>query len=302
MRSLVLLLLVSCAKPAPVFDCATTPVATTPVPAPDAALAKWEAIIAGDMRVPAGTTATALVPELVAYLGSVDPVRRDHVAYDVLARWIGKAVLTDAEVRALATELVATLDRGATVFARSFAALVLAEVARRDATAPFLDEAQRVAILAAARAYADRELDLRGHTGAAGWAHAAAHTADLLAQLGKSAALTDEDRATILDAAAAWVTRRHGTILAYGEDGRLAVAVLRAAAKGVSAEREQAFLATLAKPLSERGTPAFDAGLYAAQRNARNLLVTLYTQLSLAPELAPGEARLLASIKTLLAS
>jgi len=43
----------------------------------DAALRRWKTIIADDLRAPAGTPPAALVPELVAYLGSPDPVRRD---------------------------------------------------------------------------------------------------------------------------------------------------------------------------------------------------------------------------------
>jgi len=92
---------VACARPAPSSPCPAVP--GEPAPASeDAALRRWEAIAADDARPPAGTTAAALVPELVAYLGSPDPVRRDHIAYEVLARWIGDRVLGDADVRALA--------------------------------------------------------------------------------------------------------------------------------------------------------------------------------------------------------
>jgi hypothetical protein len=47
------------------------------VPAEDATFRRWKAIIADESRVPAGTPLAALVPKLVAYLGSPDPVRRD---------------------------------------------------------------------------------------------------------------------------------------------------------------------------------------------------------------------------------
>lgn len=278
------------------------------VPAPDAALARWQAIVADDMRPPAGTTAAALVPELVAYLGSPDPVRRDRIAYDVLARWVDRGTLAPAEVRALAATLVRALREPISaaapdgVFRRSFSALVLAAIVRRDAAASILDDAARRDLLQATRAYAERETDLRGHIGARGWVHAAAHTADLLAQLMKLPLFTPADRGVALEAVARFTVRRHGVVLAYGEDGRLAAAVLAAARAGLDPAQVERWLATLAAPLTERATPVFDAGLFAAQRNARNLLFTLYTQLSLATAPTPGEQQLLAAVRALLAA
>ncbi|HSS01400.1 MAG TPA: DUF2785 domain-containing protein [Kofleriaceae bacterium] len=275
------------------------------LPAEDAALRRWKAIVADDFRPPAGTAPASLVPELVAYLASVDPERRDTVAYSVLDRWIGKQVLSAADVRALAERLLANLrgplDAPDGVYGRSFSALVLASIVERDAAAPVLSDAERRTILAAARDYAHRETDLRGHTGARGWAHAAAHTADLLAQLAKLPALTDDDRAVILDAIAGFVVRRHGQVLHDGEDGRLGVAVVAAAKAGLAPPALTAWLAKLKAPLSERFTPAFDAGHYAAYRNARNLLFTLYVQLSLMPVPSDGQRRLLEAVRTTLA-
>jgi hypothetical protein len=276
------------------------------VPPEDDAVRKWKAIAeTKDRAPPAGTTAAALVPELIEYLGSPDPVRRDRIGYEQLAFWISRDVLTADEVRAVMQQLVANLagplDAPDGVFRRSFSALVLAEVANRDRKRPFLTVDERRALLAAAVAYAGRETDLRGHVGAKGWAHAAAHTADLLAQLAQLTGLTDDDRAQVYDAVAALTTRRHGAIYAYGEDGRLAVAVFAAAKAGVPATATTALMTALRGPLVERMTPEFDAPLFAAQRNARNLLFTLYVQGSLSPEATPGERALFDAVKALLA-
>jgi hypothetical protein len=275
------------------------------LPAEDAALRRWKAIVADDMRPPAGTTAAALVPELVVYLGSPDPARRDGIAYEVLDRWIGKQVLADADVRALADRLIANLrgplDPPDGVFLRSFSALVLASVVGRDVATPFLRDDDRRAILVAARDYAQRETDLRGYTGERGWAHAAAHTADLLAQLAKLPSFTDDDRAIILDAVAGFVVRHHGEVLHHGEDGRLGVAVVAAAKRGIAQPRLEAWLVAIKAPIVERWGPAFDAGRYAAQRNARNLLFTLFVQASLLREPGDGEKRLLEAVWAVLA-
>ena len=301
MRTVLLLFVLACAH-APAPPC---PVAAAPLPPEDAALRRWKAIMADDYRPPAGSSPAALVPELVAYLSSPDPVRRDGVAYDVLDRWIGKKVLGDGEVRALAERLAGNLrgplDAPDGVFGRSFAALVLASIVARDAEAPVLGDPERRAILAAARDYAHRETDLRGHTGERGWAHAAAHSADLLAQLAKLPSLGDDDRAIILDAVAGFVVRRHGAVLQYGEDGRLGAAVVAAARAGIAPPALAAWLGSLKAAVRERWGPVFDAGKYAALRNARNLLFTLFVQVSMMPAPSEGERRLLDAVRAVLA-
>jgi hypothetical protein len=307
----VLLALSACAQP-PAATSTTPasqplvcpPAAAVALPPEDAALRRWKAIIADDFRPPAGTEPAALVPELVAYLASVDPERRDTVAYSVLDRWIGKQILSAADVHALVERMLANLrgplDAPDGVYGRSFSALVLASIVERDAATPVLSDAERRSLLAAARDYARRETDLRGHTGERGWAHAAAHTADLLAQLARLPSLTDDDRAVILDAVAGFVVRRHGQVLHDGEDGRLGVAVLAAAKAGLAPPALTAWLAQIKAPLTERFTPRFDAGQFAAYRNARNLLFTLYVQLSLMPAPSDGQRRLLEAVRTTL--
>ena len=294
--------------------CHTAPAATTPCPAvatetaipvEDGAFVRWRAIAAtADKLPPKGTSATSLVPELVAYLGSTDPARRDSIAYEVLAAWVAKGVLADADVHALAAILLANLggplDPPNSVFGRSFSALVLGEIVRRDRKAPVLTADERRNVLTAAVAYAQRETDLRGHTGAMGWAHAAAHTADLLARLAQLPSFSDPERALVLDAVAAFVVRRHGQILAYGEDGRLAVAVVSAAKAGLAPAALDAWLAALRAPLVEAATPVFDPGLFAAQRNVRNLLFTLYVHGSTAADATPGEKLLFEKVRALL--
>jgi len=303
MRTLLLIILVACAhaqpRPCPV------PAVAAALPAEDAALRRWKAIMANDFRLPAEMQPSALVPELVGYLASPDPVRRDRVAYDALDQWIRNKVLSDAEVHALAQRLVAnlrgSLDALDGVFGRSFSALVLASIVARDVAAPLLSDTERRAILSAAREYAYRETDLRGYTGARGWAHAAAHTADLLAQLAELPSLTDDDRAIVLEAVAGFVIRRHGTVLRDGEDDRLAAAVITAARRGVARPALVAWLGVLKAPIAEPFTPTFDAGHFAAARNARNLLFTLFVQLSLMPSPSDGERRLLDAIRAMLA-
>jgi hypothetical protein len=302
-RFLLLLTLLACTRP-PVRPCPPV-VDEVALAAEDAALRRWKTVIADGFRAPAGTPPAALVPELLGYLGSPDPVRRDRVSYEVLDHWIRRLVLGDAEVRALAERLIAAvrgpLQSNDGVFERSFAALVLASVVERDVAAPLLSDTERRAILAAARDYAHRETDLRGHTGVRGWAHAAAHTADLLAQLAKVPSFTDDERATMLDAVAGFVVRRHGAVLEYGEDDRLGVAVVAVVRSGVAQPALAAWVAALRAAATDRWGRVFDARRYAARRNARNLLFTLFVQLSVMTSLSDGERELLAAVRAVLA-
>jgi Protein of unknown function (DUF2785) len=302
-KALAFVLLAACtAAPPPAKPCPAPAVVEPAIPPEDAQLAKWKQIAATeDKKPPAGVTASSLVPELLEYLGSPDPVRRDTIAYDVFTAWLRGGVLTDADAKALSQKLVAGLT-GEPVFRRTFSALVLGEIVRRDTKQPYLEDDERRGILRAAHDYALRENDLRGHTGANGWAHAAAHTADLLWRLAQLPTFTEADRVVILDTVSIWVTRRHGTVLAYGEDSRLAAPVLAVAKAGVPADALATWLSSLRAPLVEKLTPQFDAGLFAAQRNARNLLFTLYVQLSATKDpLSPGEQALFDGIKKLIA-
>ena len=112
---------------------------------------------------------------------------------------------------------------------------------------------------------------------------------------------SDDDRGVVLDAVAGFIARRHGQIFHYGEDGRLAVAVVLAARNGLAKPRLDAWLAAIKAPLAERGGDAFDAGLYAAQRNARNLLFTLFVQVSLVEQPNAGDKQLLDAVRAALA-
>src|SRR6185295_8815033 len=103
-----------------------------------------------------------------------------------------------------------------------------------------------------------------------GWAHAGAHTADWLRQLAAHPALGPERANLVLDAVLSLTVRRHGMIFAYGEDGRLAQAVLQVLhVQHVPDAAFAAWLARIAAPLLEQPAGgSFDAALFAAQRNA----------------------------------
>jgi hypothetical protein len=296
------------APPGPTTPCAPQgpPAALAAAPpsiAPDR-LAYWRSVKAKGL--PGGTTAESQLPELVGFLGSPDPELRDGIGYEVLHAWIVEKRLLDAgQLRALTATLLANLaaphdTAPDAVLARSFSALAMSLVAAREVATPYLTPDELHAMVGAAATYAATERDLRGHIGAQGWAHAAAHTADWLNQLAKNPALTHDDAAAILRAVADLTVRRHGQILAHGEDSRLAAPVMTLLRRDRIDQAAWApWVDGLLAPFRE---PGFEPARYAAQRNGRNLLFTLFVFLSLEEKPSPSMQMALPVVRAAIAS
>lgn len=189
------------------------------------------AIVAADYAVPVGQTAEELSGPLLAALGSPDPVLREPTP-DILGVWIERGLYTPAELRAMAARMTDNLANGLgeqetnSVFLRTFSLLVLTSIVNQDNVQPFYDGADLRAILERVLAYAGAERDLRGYIQGGGWAHAAAHTGDVLWVLASNRYLDAADLERILDAIAVLVAPPTGHVYLYNEEERLAHATL----------------------------------------------------------------------------
>ena len=188
-------------------------------------------IAAHQFAVPPGTSAAALAPELIAWLGSPDPELRDTLAYTILDAWIRHTQLIDAQLLTILPQLQhnLTIDIGGfgtdSVFLRSYSALILASFAERDLQQPFLSPGQYRALLASAFAYLRDERDNRGFDPIKGWVHSTAHTADLLANLSRNPRFTPADQSALFTGVEQRL-RSATSVYTYGEQDRLAVALL----------------------------------------------------------------------------
>ncbi len=274
-------------------------------PASPRDLAFWRAIAAADGAVPEGTSAPDLVEELSAYLASPDPELRDRLAYSISALWIQRGLLDPETQRRLVARLCRQLSTGLGesgddgIFLRSFSALSLSLLARRDLAAPFLGAEGHQALLGAALSYFAGERDLRAYGGEKGWIHATAHTADLLKFLGRSPHLRPEDATRIFAAIEAKLDAAGfalGQGFSWGESEQLADAaaplVLRDMLDPKELDSSLARSATAAREVW-KDSPLVDPGRYAALRNRQAFLSRLHFQLSLAanPSPAAQEAR-----------
>ena len=180
-------------------------------------------------QVPAGPLSLALLDNLA----SPDPRLRDELSLTLLDRLIESNRLSAADRECLA---VAAIDDqhlasrlGASgddsVFARTFAVLVVAALVEHDRDRQELVPSTVGRLADAVLTYAARERDFRGYVPGQGWAHAAAHTADALACLAAHPAVPASVVPTILqrirDLASVTVP------LGFLEDDRLALAAYR---------------------------------------------------------------------------
>jgi len=192
----------------------------------------WRSIAANKYAVPEHESADALAHELTALLASPDSELRDDLAYSILTRWIysRSKILSTPALLSLTDEWRANLKSGIgesgteTVLKRSFSALMLSSMARREAKVPFMGAERYHQLVAEAAAYLQAERDLRGYDPALHWIHATAHTADLLGALADNSLLTRDEGAAILSA----IDNRLATapeVYTQGEQDRLADAV-----------------------------------------------------------------------------
>jgi len=164
----------------------------------------------------------ALAIQAVACLSSPDPVERDELAFEALQAWMRGDKLNGGIVHMLRILLSAQLDApDPQGFARPFAALVLAEVARLDRLKPYLTPEQRTQLVGAAADYLQSVRDYRGFDERQGWRHGVAHAADLMLQLSLNPALGRADHERMLAAIASQVAPEGEHFYHYGEGERL---------------------------------------------------------------------------------
>ncbi len=191
----------------------------------------WQQVLEGGARVPTDKPLDDLTHELFGMLGDPDPQIRDNLAYTVLATWIGEGVyddllagLGDGSCVGLRSGL--GLDGDDSVFRRSFSALVLREVVSRANITGTISPTHMLTWGDRAMTWFTRENDLRGFVAGKGWAHSVAHGSDLLGQFARSFHFGIHELTVLLDVVADRVLTPTTYRMHYGEDDRLAYAVM----------------------------------------------------------------------------
>ncbi|HSM71150.1 MAG TPA: DUF2785 domain-containing protein [Anaerolineales bacterium] len=239
----------------------------------------WVSLAENDYKIPESHTLEELTETLFGYLGSTDPEMRDDIAYLVYANFLKREMYAQDEIREHINKLLNNLDNGIgetntdSVFLRTFSVLLLAEIVYNDNKKPLLDKAQVETILSKALSYLEAEQDPRGHVPVKGWAHALAHTADLLQELGKSRFVNKDDFENILNGIANKLVHSTNWVYIHGEDERLANAVAAILQRDVvSIEFLQNWLKSLKEPEKSWKGAYMDEGQAKAFHNVRNFL------------------------------
>ena len=268
------LLLLSC-LPALAADCPPT----------DWPRERLDALKAGGFEVADAAGRGDLALALVDCLGDPDPTLRDGIAYEALATWLRADALERDTRRGLMQALLVRVADDAPDgegFAKPFAALVLAEVARTDRIEAWLTPAERQALLDAATAYVAGIRDHRGFTDGEGWRHAVAHGSDWLMQLALNPALDRPQLDAILAAVATQVAPADGHAYVHGESERLARPALFVLFRSLHTPEDWAAWldgVSAPAPLADwREAFGSETGL-ARRHNVRAFLRALYTAL-----------------------
>lgn len=240
--------------------------------------------------IPDGHSVDDLTAELFSYLGNTDLELRDDIGYIVYANWLKMGLYSQETIKAHISELSQNLEFGIgeqnsdSVFLRTFSVLFLAEIVHNDNKAPKLYKATIDLLLEKALWYLENEKDPRGHIPVKGWAHALAHTADLLAVLAKNQHTDSEQHLRILTGITQKLVNTSDWVYVHGEDDRLSTVVLFLLQRGLLGTDEiRVWLSSFTDGwkgawIEEERTRAFF--------NLRNFLRSLYLQVATEEELA----------------
>jgi hypothetical protein len=187
----------------------------------------WFDIRENQYAVPDGHAIEDLVDELLSLVASADPELRDVIGYETYGNWLKLEIIPPDLMRSCISRLTGNLEHGIgerdtdTVFLRSFSALLLAETVHHDNKVPALEKDEALDILERSLVYVKHERDPRGYVNGKGWAHALAHTADLLYTLASHSATERAELEQILYAITAKLAKPTDWVYRHGEDDRL---------------------------------------------------------------------------------
>jgi len=271
----------------------------------------WRVIANDEKALPQGEWVAELAPELLSWLGSTDAELRDEFAYRILAAWIERDQFEPDQLRDLASLMLDNLQVGLgqrdgdSVFLRSYSTLVLMEIVAYDNFHPFLRQDEVAHLLNAVLDYLRQECDLRGWVEGPGWAHAVAHTADLLMMLARNLHVGTSELMQLLDGVADRLLQPCGVVFLQHEDERLAYAVLNVLRRElVGQDFLDRWLARFTHPAgrdSWRLVYTMD-GESAARVNVTSFLRSLYFQIILTENPPPDATRHLAAVLATLQS
>ncbi len=239
----------------------------------------------GAFVMPADADVDRMTLALADCLDHPDPEWRDAIGYmgiTTLLRGGDVAALTVRELRDGLSAVLAGKDPSGDGFAKPFAALAMAEVARVDRVSPLFSDEERASLVDTAVTYVSGIRDYRGFAPAEGWRHGVAHGADLLMQLVLNPELDEVHVRPIIEAALSQVNAADDHAYVFGESLRLARPVLFAAQRElVSPDEWQTYFGALTEPPGESWSTSFSTVAGQSRlHNSRAFLLSIYSSVA----------------------
>lgn len=226
---------------------------------------------------------TDILDEMIAKIGTTDPVVRDKLIYRAFCILIFQDRLDKKQLEYILNSLLnkrslffdIELSTTDAVFTRSFTSLIYAAILEYDTTKQVLDEDVIRQIINASHDYMMNEQDLRGYVTDKGWAHSVAHGADLLESLIKHPLAIEADARKVLQHIARFLTIAEG--YQDDEEERLARSFVTLASHHLTEEIIIDWLTTLEQSLGEGlANSKGDLQPYYAQLAFKNFLKSVF--------------------------
>lgn len=129
-----------------------------------------------------------LIKKMLENIGSIDSELRDRLIYNSFGKLIIEDYLTIKQMDYILTVCLRNLflnigqNEDDSVFSRSFSALVIVLILKKDKEKRFLSDDTLEQVIMKSIDYLKLEKDIRGNVVGKGWAHSIAHGADLLTE------------------------------------------------------------------------------------------------------------------------
>jgi hypothetical protein len=206
---------------------------------------KLKAINCDESKVPEGLNAFETALSMLEYLGDIDSELRDDLIYSVLSKWIIGKVFSKEQLRQILEIIlddkhlfyrIGERDTNS-VFMRAFSALIIATIIYAHREERFLNNEELTGVKNKVIRYMNEEIDVRGYIAEGGWAHTAAHSADVLDELALCEELGSVEMLEILMTIKNKVCIDYHSYICY-EDERLAYATNSLISRDLLSEEE----------------------------------------------------------------
>lgn len=159
-----------------------------------------------DFKVLEGINPFELSLEMMNYIGDLEGELRDRLIFSTISNWIVNELKTDEVHQILDISLddkhlfYGLGEVNDTVFTRTFSSLIVAGSIYRHRSDKYLNKEELEEIFEKFIKYYNNERDLRGYIKGNGWAHGAAHGADVLDEFARCEEFGSKEMRKILEA------------------------------------------------------------------------------------------------------